>query len=148
VPESLRQYHVGKEGYPTRTYQVVVNHTRRILSVTPGLPGATSDKTVAMNDLFLEEMRANPVYTQFRFELYDSAGDAQPHKGLFLISYMGYQRWKIFQQPIKFPASDAECVFSKRVESIRKDVEDTFGGDKGSVSDSQVSHKSSFRKGC
>ena len=38
-----------------------------------------------------------------------------------------YHEWRIFQCPIKHPLSRTQFVFSKRLESVRKDVEDTFG---------------------
>ena len=37
--------HVGKEGYPTRSWDVAVDHTRWINFVQPSEPGARNDKT-------------------------------------------------------------------------------------------------------
>ena len=35
----------GKEGYPTRVFEVVCGHAGRILCATPGFPGTWNDKT-------------------------------------------------------------------------------------------------------
>jgi len=38
-PASLRQLHTGKEGFPTRVYNMAVNHRRQIMSITFGFEG-------------------------------------------------------------------------------------------------------------
>ena len=42
-----RASHKGKEGYPTLSYEVTVDHTKRIIAATTGFKGALNDKTVA-----------------------------------------------------------------------------------------------------
>ena len=51
----VRLYHLckGKEGFPTLAYSVVVDHHRRILSVTQSNWGARNDKTMVKFDDFI-----------------------------------------------------------------------------------------------
>ena len=46
-----RASHKGKEGYPTLSYEVTVDHTKRIIAATKGFKGALNDKTVGKLDI-------------------------------------------------------------------------------------------------
>ena len=50
-PFSLRSSCKGKEGYPSLAYEAVVDHHRRILSVTKSHYGARNDKTIIKFDM-------------------------------------------------------------------------------------------------
>ena len=45
--------HTGKEGFPTIAYEVAVNHSKHIRSVTVGHPGTRNDKTIIRLDDFM-----------------------------------------------------------------------------------------------
>ena len=49
-PFALRSSCKGKEGYPSLAYEAVVDHHRRILSVTKSHYGARNDKTIIKFD--------------------------------------------------------------------------------------------------
>jgi len=50
----LRNNHLGaKQHLTTRTFNLTVNHRRRILSTTIGMPGRWNDKTVVLFDDFV-----------------------------------------------------------------------------------------------
>ena len=59
---SQRHTHIGKEGYPTRAYEVIVDGTRLVRSVTPGFPGALNDKTIVRHDHAINKMKGFPAY--------------------------------------------------------------------------------------
>jgi hypothetical protein len=126
VPFSLRNQHIGKEGYPTRVFEMTVNHNRLVLSVTAGFPGTVADITVARSDGFIDRLRTSP-YTDIEYHLLNRAGTETLHRGVYLITDNGYTREPIFMFPQKFGDSEDEILFSKRLESVRKDVEATFG---------------------
>ena len=126
-PHNVRFLHSGKEGKPTVAYSMIVDHMRRIRSVTAGHPGARNDKSISQYDKSLQDMRTGRLYRDETFTLFDAFGQEETHKGLYLLCDGGYHKWRIMQCPNKH-ASDEESVrFSQRVESVRKDVECTFG---------------------
>jgi hypothetical protein len=67
------------------------------------------------------------VLSDVEFVLTSQGGIEKVHRGAFLICDGGYHLWRIFQAPIKCAWTDEECLWSCRLESIRKDVECTFG---------------------
>jgi Plant transposon protein len=58
-------------------------------------------------------------------------GALVPYKGAYLLTDNGYARWRIMQCPIKSSTNMNELKWSTRLESVRKDVECTFGILKG-----------------
>ena len=126
-PYNQRHLYIGKEGRPTLSYSVVVDHDRRIRSVTVGHPGARNDKTVSQFDKMLQHIRSGQLYADKQFHLYGDDGRPVTWKGYYLLCDGGYHRWRCMQCPNKYPAGQYEHSWSKRLESVRKDVECTFG---------------------
>jgi hypothetical protein len=58
---ALRHMHIGKEGFPTRAYEVVADGVKRIRSVTPGFPGALNDKTIVRHDHAVNLIKGTPA---------------------------------------------------------------------------------------
>jgi hypothetical protein len=129
----LRQYHNSfKLPMPTRTYNMTVNHRRRILSSTSGHPGRWNDKTLVQYDTLSTDLRDGRKYSDVEFELLqrDPLTDeikAVRYTGAWLIVDNGYLSWPTLIPPITNPTTWQEFRFSKWIESIRKDVECTFG---------------------
>jgi Plant transposon protein len=42
-PAGQRSFHKGKEGYPTLSYEVTVDHRKKIIAATEGHPGCRND---------------------------------------------------------------------------------------------------------
>ncbi len=78
-------------------------------------------------DGFASSVRKSPLYTQYPYKMEDSAGREYIHRGLYLISDNGYHRWRALVCPIKESSVPDEIQFSKWLESVRKDIEGTFG---------------------
>ena len=121
----LRQMHLGyKLKYTARTYNLTVNHHRRILGTTKGHPARFNDKILVTFDEFVKS-----------FELFDFDENQNEirvkYKGCYLIVDNGYLDWSVTVPPIKKTAFRTEIRFSDWVESMRKDVECTFGILKG-----------------
>lgn len=130
-PSGERSCHKGKEGYPTLSYEVTVDHTKRIIAATEGHPGARNDKTIVRFDGFVTQIHNGELYADVPYQLLDDHGNVTHEKGLYLIVDGGYHKWKCLQCPFKHTTKSAESLWSRWVESVRKDVECTFGILKG-----------------
>ena len=131
----LKQYHDSfKLSTPSRTYNITVNHRRRILSSTRGHPGRWNDKSVVMYDYLSCGLRDGTLYNNIEFELLERCNSgvrARKYKGGWIIVDNGYLPWSTMVPPFKSYVSWPEFRFSKWLESMRKDVECTFGILKG-----------------
>ena len=130
-PAGGRSIHKGKEGYPTLSYEVTVDHSKRIIACTQGHPGARNDKTIVKFDGFVSSIHDGTLYSDVEYELLDEEGVPKPQKGAYLIVDGGYHKWKCMQCPMKHTSKMKEALWSKWVESVRKDVECCFGILKG-----------------
>lgn len=132
----LRRLHRGyKLKHTVRTYNLTVNHQRRILSTTKGHPATFNDKTLITYDEFVKTLKDSKYDDKFEFELYDYNEDGKvirsKYKGVWLIVDNGYLRWSVTVPPIKKTNLRKEIQFSQWLESMRKDVECAFGILKG-----------------
>ena len=132
-----RQSHLGfKHTCTARTYNIVVNHRRRILGTTDGHPARWNDKSIVRFDGIAMGLRNGTLLSDdFIFELYDYDKDGNvtkvKYKGPWLLVDNGYHNWPVTIPPFKATTSLKEVRFSNWLESIRKDVECTFGILKG-----------------
>lgn len=127
-PAGMRSDCVGKEGYPTLAFEVVVSHTRYILGVTPAFYGTWNDKTISKFDESIQSIRNKEPYISFPWTYRDASGNQQQETGLYFIVDGGYNRWNVLMPPYKHQIEGTdEARWSKHVESLRKDVECTFG---------------------
>ena len=114
---------------------MTVNHRRRILSTTFGHPARWNDKTIAHFDYFMKGIQEGHIFQDYKFELYDydDAGNVigQNYEGVWLLVDNGYLNWPTTVPPFKRSTNRAEIRFSSWLESMRKDVECTFGILKG-----------------
>ena len=136
VSNRTRQAHLGfKMSHTARSYNVTVNHRRRILSTTHGHPARWNDKTLVMYDEFATALKDGSVLDDLEFELYeyDEEGNVvkRKYRGAWLLVDNGYLAWSVTVPPIKTTTSRTEIRFSEWLESMRKDVECTFGILKG-----------------
>jgi hypothetical protein len=68
----FHQSHIGfKMAHTARTYNVTVNHCRRILSSTKGHPARWNNKTIATFDDFMQKINDGIILDDIIFELYD-----------------------------------------------------------------------------
>lgn len=135
-PYKLRQLHMGyKLPHTARTYNLTCNHRRKILHTTCGHPSRFNDKTLISFDDFVQGLKNGIYNDKFEFELYDFDTDDQiikvKYRGCYVIVDNGYLRWSVTVPPIKKTTLRNEIRFSDWLESMRKDVECTFGILKG-----------------
>jgi hypothetical protein len=115
----------------TRAFQITVNHRRQILSTTLGLPGRWNDKTVVRFDGLLTSIHNGKLYQDVKFNLLNAAGEITEWCGVWILVDGGYLPWSCTLCPLKETESVKAARWSKWAESMRKDVECTFGILKG-----------------
>jgi hypothetical protein len=136
ISQRLRHAHKGfKKDCAARTYNITVNHCRRILYTTSGHPARWNDKTLVLFDDLMREIYHGGRLDDLTFTLYeeDSEGNVVEvtYRGPWVIADNGYLRWSTMIPPMKTTTSYKETRFSQWLESLRKDVECTFGILKG-----------------
>ena len=70
-PAAYRALACGKEGFPTVAYEVVVDHFRRILSVTRGFFGSFNDKIIVRFDGFIQAIHDRELYSEVEFKVFN-----------------------------------------------------------------------------
>ena len=138
INHDLKNEHIGyKQKVTARTYNIVVNNRRYILCTTHGHPARWNDKTLVKYDRLATTLRygKSPELDNFRFKLAEKGADGTVHeveyRGAWLIVDNGYLNWSCTIAPFKTTTTVAELRFSEWIESLRKDVECTFGILKG-----------------
>jgi hypothetical protein len=143
VQYRLRQTHIGfKMSHTARTYNITVNHSRQILATTAGHPARWNDKTLALFENFMTDLKDGHIMNDMFFNLYEENHGGNPtqqipavvtrtYQGAWLLVDNGYLAWPTTVPPIKTTSSRVEIRFSAWLESMRKDVECTFGILKG-----------------
>jgi len=133
-----RQAHLSfKLPFTARTYNIVTNHRRRIIGTTEGHPARWNDKSlVKFDEIAMDLHEGNGIMSDLEFELYDYEDDGLTvkqvkYKGAWLLVDNGYMNWGVTVPPMKSTRARAQWRFSKWLESMRKDVECTFGIMKG-----------------
>ena len=126
-PANLIHLFKGKESFPSIAYEVIVNQTREIMSVTVGHPGARNDKHICRMDDALSALSTGWLANQQWWAYCDASDEnkVSVEQGYYLICDGGYLRWPTLICPIK--VSTRYLKLSKVIESTRKDVEDVFG---------------------
>jgi hypothetical protein len=131
-PGRLYNYCYGKEKKPTLAFEVVVDHSRRIHSVSRHFFGAANDKQIVANDPYpAAVMRGD--YRNIQYDLYDSEGNVHRCGGGYLIVDGGYPKCAGLIDPMSERMTVDSVMWSEWMESVRKDVECTFGNLKVSV---------------
>lgn len=117
----------GKHSYASIAYEMTVSHSKKFQSTTTGHYGTTSDKTIVKFDGFVSKVRYDKRYTDAEFKLQVGVDQWITEKGLYLLVDGGYHKWRIMQCPMKHTVDEDRSRWSEFAESIRKDVECSFG---------------------
>ena len=124
-----------KLAIPSRTYNATVTHSRQILGTTCGHPGTWNDKTIVLFDDLIRGVNEGKHYSDNEFTLFERNKDGKVveviYKGVWFIVDNGYLNWSCTVPPMKHPTTYEQIRFSEWLESMRKDVECTFGILKG-----------------
>ena len=120
---NLRNNHLGgKKKNTSRSYNMTVNHRRRILHTTRGGPGRWNDQTMVMFDEFVRGMYDGDHPYDVEFELLERQNGkiiSVPYRGGYVIVDNGYLRWSCTVPPFKVTEKTTELRWSKWVESMK-----------------------------
>ena len=132
----LKQNHLGGKSKNTcRSYNLTCNHRRQILHTTAGHPARWNDKTIVLYDQLAVGLRTGSLMNDNIFELFDRNKRGEiikvKYEGAWLLVDNGYLNWGNTVCPMKTTIFRNEARWSEWLESMRKDVECTFGILKG-----------------
>ena len=132
----LRNQHIGqKSSHLTWSFSLTANHCHEILHTSSGGPGSWNDQTMVRHDDFVSGIYHSLYLDNVQFELEEYNQNriivSWQYKGGYVIVDNGYLQWLIITPPFKVTNHIDEIWWSKWVESMRKDVECTFGVMKG-----------------
>eukprot|EP00965_Chrysotila_dentata_P078480 2585820-Pleurochrysis_carterae.AAC.1 len=87
--------HKGKEGCPTRVYNVACDHTRHVLHVIGhSHPGARNDKSLARFNSLIVGMYRDELHSTQQFRVHCADGTVRTLRGLYAIVDGGYHQWR------------------------------------------------------
>ena len=92
-----------KLNLPARTYNVTVDHCRRILGSTSGHPGSWNDKTLVLFDELITQVKDGQIPNDFIFKLLEKDNKGKvvevPYKGVWFMVENGYISWSCTVPP-------------------------------------------------
>ena len=118
----------GKEGYPTLGFQCITDFNRRVMAIYGPQFGSRNHKDIVKHDGNIRAIRKNHLFTNTTWQYYDGDGIVQSERGMDLICDNRYLLWPTsICSYLKANNATLEGFFSTNLESVRKDVECTFG---------------------
>ena len=127
APSTQNHIYVGKEGFPTVAFVVAFLHSREIIHVDEAVGGAMNDKTQAHHSVIFDQLRSGAICPDLVYYLYDENWEKVAWKGVYAIVDNGFHQWRCLQAPLKHANGTEAALWSKRLESVRKDSECGFG---------------------
>ncbi len=133
---NLKNHHLGaKSSLTTRSFSLTANHRRRILHTCPGGPGRWNDQTMVMYDSFIKGLHEGLHLSDIAFTLQELDRDGNvmetDYCGGYIIVDNGFLSWAVTVPPHKQTNNIPAIRWSQWLESMRKDIECTFGILKG-----------------
>lgn len=118
----------GKETFPSLGFECITDFNRRVLSIYGPHFGSRNDMDIVKTDEYVEKVRSKRLFRDAQWKYYNQDGHVRREIGMYLISDNGYLRWPTTICPFtRTSVASPEGYFSTNVESVRKDVECTFG---------------------
>ncbi len=133
----------GKSGKPTMAYSLTCSHSRKIFFCSAGFMGAKNDKHISRLDSFITAVGEEAIYRNFEWQMDVTETETQQRKGVHLLCDGGYHKWghmicglkvsrrrsssRFVLTTLQHTSKQFHSLFSVQLESVRKDVECTFG---------------------
>jgi hypothetical protein len=127
VTHMMRNMHVGKEGFPTRSFILGCDYSRRILFTDPGKPGTWSDVMQLLYQRQLCGVHSDGLGADYEWHVRDAQGMEQTRHGPWFLVDNGFVDWACLMCPFKLCSDMNKIIWSQWVESVRKVVERVFG---------------------
>jgi len=125
-PHGLKVLATGKEGFPTLAFQAICAPNRKILYCSTPYLGSYNDITITANDVFCQRIQED-ILDGVRYKIVGEDGIPRWTTGGYLIVDGGYQPVSWLMNPFSSGCSADEKRWSEWLESVRKDIECTFG---------------------
>jgi hypothetical protein len=125
-PKEWANYCFGKEKCTTLSFQVAVDHDKRIIMCSGAFFGAANDKLIVKEVDETKALIAGSMKDIY-FSLYDADGNVITIQGAYLITDAGFLQIGAFMDPRIHSWSSDDVRWAEFLESIRKDVECLFG---------------------
>jgi hypothetical protein len=118
----------GKQDGPTLSFLMCADHTRKILNCSGAFTGTTNDKTISLFSDFMGKLRQGTlVEGGVQYQLRTEEGFTT-HTAPWCIVDNGFHKWWCLQGPDRHTDyQSALHDWCTHLESVRKDVECTFG---------------------
>ena len=118
----------GKVTFPSLAFECVTDFSRRIMGVYGPQFGSRNDKEIVKSDPAVLKVTAGWLSKTF-WRYYSVCGRIRISVGMYFICGNGNLRWptSIFPSYTHVDVASTEGYFSSNLESVRKDVECTFG---------------------
>ena len=97
-----------------------------IMGVSGSFFGSVNDKTIVKFEKEILQVRFKQLFTLYSYNIYTRDG-VKVIQGCYLLCDNGYLNWVILQCPSTTVTSLPLYNWSKRLESVRKDIECVFG---------------------
>lgn len=123
----------GKEKSPTLGFQCLVNHSRQIYHISSFFVGSSTDITMSYWDPVTKHLLSGDFdmisesLANYTFKTFDFDGKTTNWKGVYCITDRGYLKRSVFVDPDIKSFAKNHVMWSEWLESVRKDVECTFG---------------------
>lgn len=120
-------YHSYKNNFPCISYNVTCDHSGKINTVSTGCAATCGDSVIVTYDLSVLPLLNDPLFKDKEYTLYSLSGETATHKGVYGLTDNGYFCHPLFAFPFKNSLHPNFIHWSKRTESVRKDIECVFG---------------------
>jgi Plant transposon protein len=118
---------LGKHNYASIASEMTVDHSKRFQASTIGHYGTTSDKTIVKFDGYVTKVRFEKLFTETQFKIQIAESKWIIERGVYLLVDGGYRKWRIMICSLKHTVEEDKARWSEFAESVRKDVECSFG---------------------
>jgi hypothetical protein len=110
-------------------YEVIVDHSGKIISVEGGYYGSINDKCSVKYSKFINMLQNNELYQEYCYIFRTGLGhdDIMKLKTFYVISDGGYLNWPSMMTGFAPSSESIKYKFTDWMASVRKDVECTFG---------------------
>ena len=98
-----------------------------MLNVSNYYYGTFNDKTLCNNDQFMERLRTDPLFTNFKYRLINKDGVWKEFKGAYVIGDGRLIDARFVMCPLLIASEADELAWNNMLTSLRKDVECFFG---------------------
>lgn len=121
-------YYSHKNNCRAISYNVTCTHSGFIQTVSNGFYATDNDSTIVRFDGEILPLLNNPLFTQNTYDIYINSTNTVTLKGVYGLTDNGYFQHPLFIFPTKgYSPFKNVTRWSRRIESVRKDIETVFG---------------------